>query len=301
MNVLNAPLRWLAPVAGLLFFGQVLAVAELDPIAAKLPGADPQRGAKIFLQCQACHTASPGAAATVGPNLWQVVGRPIASQPGFEYSDGLKSLTGDWDYEALNRYLFQPAEVAPGTRMLFAGVKRVEDRADLIAYLRTLSDQPVALPAPVATPGPVYGGMPEGTGREAVYFTCRACHALDQFDAERMPREDWAEIIDQMVRKHGMAVPEDWARELMLDYLAVNYGPKPEEGWAGLPPGPGREEVFYSCNSCHSLMLVTQQGMSRDRWEETLEWMVEEQGMSEFPDAATRTLVLDYLSNHYGG
>jgi cytochrome c len=87
----------------------------------------------------------------------------------------------------------------------------------------------------------------------------------------------------------------------MLGYLAVNFGPKPEEGWGGLPAGPGREEVFYSCNACHSLMLVTQQGMSRARWDETLDWMIEEQGMSEFPDDATRALVLDYLSQHYGG
>jgi cytochrome c len=301
MAFLRAPIRFFAAVFGLLVCGQALAVAELDPIAAKLPGADPQRGAKIFLQCQGCHMATPGAAATVGPNLWQVVGRPIASQPGFDYSEGLKSMTGAWDYEALNRYLFHPAEVAPGTRMLFPGVKRVEDRADLIAYLRTLSDNPIALPEPVATPGPVYGGMPLGEGREAVYFTCRACHALDQFNEETLSRDDWAGIIEQMVEKHGMAEPEDWARELMLDYLAANFGPTPEEGWGGLPAGPGREEVFYSCNACHSLMLVTQQGMSRDRWDETLDWMIEEQGMSEFSDDATRALVLDYLSQHYGG
>ncbi len=65
--------------------------------------------------------------------------------------------------------------------------------------------------------------------------------------------------------------------------------------------GPGREEVFYSYNACHSLMLVTQQGMNRARWEETLEWMIEEQGMSEFADDATCTLVLRYLSQNYGG
>ena len=64
--------------------------------------------------------------------------------------------------------------------------------------------------------------------------------------------------------------------------------------------GPGREAVFYSCNGCHSLMLVTQQGMSRDRWDETLEWMVEEQGMNEIQDTTTRDLILDYLARHFG-
>jgi cytochrome c len=84
----------------------------------------------------------------------------------------------------------------------------------------------------------------------------------------------------------------------MLGYLTVNFGP--EQDWQNLPPGPGREEVFYTCKACHSLMLVTQQGMSRDRWDDTLEWMVEEQGMDDIQDVATRDLILDYLSTHFG-
>jgi cytochrome c len=95
-----------------------------------------------------------------------------------------------------------------------------------------------------------------------------------------------------------MAPPESWARRLILNYLAAYFGD--EHDWQGLPPGPGREEVFYTCNVCHSLMLVTQQGMSRDRWDETLQWMIEEQGMSEFENTEMRDLVLDYLSKHFG-
>ena len=97
-----------------------------------------------------------------------------------------------------------------------------------------------------------------------------------------------------------MASPEPWAERLMLDYLATHFGKAPKDDWAGLPPGPGREDVYYSCNSCHSLKLVTQQGMSRSRWDDTLDWMIEEQGMSEFPDDQTKKLVLDYLAQHFG-
>ncbi len=69
--------------------------------------------------------------------------------------------------------------------------------------------------------------------------------------------------------------------------------------WDGLPDGAGREEVYGLCGACHSLMIVKQQGLSRESWGETLEWMVEEQGMPEL-DSETEGLVLDYLTIHYG-
>ena len=66
-----------------------------------------------------------------------------------------------------------------------------------------------------------------------------------------------------------------------------------------LPAGPGREEVFYLCGACHSLRLVQQQGLSRERWERLLVWMVEKQGMPE-PSADEHQLIIDYLAEHYG-
>ena len=273
----------------------------LDPIAPRLGNADPSRGEKIFLQCRVCHETSPDGRYTVGPNLWGVVGRPLASQPGYPYSDSLKSIGGTWDYETLSRYLFDPKAMAPAGRMAFAGIKRADERAHLLTYLRTLSDTLVELPKPPAPPdGPAYGGLPVGDGREAVYFTCRACHSLDQFSGQRMKREEWDELLVAMVEKHGMEAPEAWARRLMLDYLGSHFGIPREDHWQGLPPGPGREEVFYTCKACHSLMLVKQQGMNRENWDETLEWMVEEQGMEEIHDRAMRDRILDYLALHYG-
>ncbi|MDX1424050.1 MAG: hypothetical protein R3322_12985 [Kiloniellales bacterium] len=143
-----------------------------------------------------------------------------------------------------------------------------------------------------------YGGLTEGPGRDAVYYTCRACHSLKQFTQQRMSRDDWDAVIERMVEVNEMAPPEPFVRTLMLAYLSTHFGVD-EEDWQGLPPGPGREEVFYGCQACHSLRIVVQQGLSRSRWDKTLTWMVEEQGMPE-PDKDERALILDYLAEHYG-
>lgn len=72
-----------------------------------------------------------------------------------------------------------------------------------------------------------------------------------------------------------------------------------EEDFGGLPEAPGQEEVFYSCNACHSIRLVTQQRLPRQRWDQLLDWMVEKQGMAEL-GAEDRGLILDYLATYYG-
>ena len=72
-----------------------------------------------------------------------------------------------------------------------------------------------------------------------------------------------------------------------------------QEDLGGLPPGPGRDETFYLCSACHSIRLVTQQGLSRQAWDDTLDWMVKEQGMPK-PEKGERALILDYLAEHYG-
>ncbi len=143
-----------------------------------------------------------------------------------------------------------------------------------------------------------YGGLPEGAGRDAVYFNCTACHSLDNVTQQGMDRDEWDELLDWMVNTNGMHAMEPWARTKVLNYLSTHYGVD-EEDWQGLPAGSGREEVFYTCQACHSLRTVTQQGLSRDSWEETLHWMVEEQGMAE-PDSDELELMLGYLSTYYG-
>ena len=79
----------------------------------------------------------------------------------------------------------------------------------------------------------------------------------------------------------------------------VKWAVDPDDEWLGMPAGPGREVVFYSCPACHSLMMVRQQGLDRATWDETLDWMVAEQKMDPL-DPKDRKLALDYLSEWFG-
>jgi len=116
------------------------------PIATLLASASAERGAQVAKQCQACHNFQEGQGPKVGPDLYGVVGRPIAAVSGFNYSAALKAKQGKWDFDALNAWLTKPNAFAPGTAMTFAGVANDKQRADLIAYLDSLSANPVPLP-----------------------------------------------------------------------------------------------------------------------------------------------------------
>jgi len=129
--------------------GTQTAAASEAPATDILPliaAADPAAGQAIAKKCNTCHTFDKGAPAKVGPNLWNVVGGPHAHMEGFSYSEAMKSSGGTWDYAALDQFLTNPKAYIPGTKMGFAGLKKPEDRAAVIAYLRTLSDNPVPLP-----------------------------------------------------------------------------------------------------------------------------------------------------------
>lgn len=110
---------------------------------ALLAGADLARGERVARKCTACHTFTKDGPNRIGPNLWEVVGRPIAEHEGFRYSSALEGLKGQtWDIDALNAFLEKPRTYARGTSMSFAGLRKPQDRANLIAYLRSLSDSP---------------------------------------------------------------------------------------------------------------------------------------------------------------
>ena len=117
--------------------------AELPPIGPKLKDANVQHGEQIFKQqCFTCHTIDKGAPNKVGPNQWNLVGRKKASEEGFSYSSALQKLGGEWTYEDINHMIFKPQQFARGTKMAFAGLPKEQDRADVIAYLRTMHDDP---------------------------------------------------------------------------------------------------------------------------------------------------------------
>lgn len=133
-------------IAAALFFS-LTAMADDGAIAempATLAGADVAKGEKQFKRrCRACHTNVKDGPNKTGPNLWNIVGRGQGAKPGFRYSNGLKALGGHWGYVELDGFLTRPADYVADTRMAFPGLRKDSDRADLIAYLRTLGDNPV--------------------------------------------------------------------------------------------------------------------------------------------------------------
>ncbi|MBF0354580.1 MAG: cytochrome c family protein [Alphaproteobacteria bacterium] len=119
-------------------------VADAAPAPAATPqpvpaaSSDAKPGLKVFRQCVNCHTAEAGGKHRVGPNLAGIVGRARASAAGFKYSDAMKSSGEPWTEALLDTYLTDPAKAVPGNRMSFKGLAKAEERADLIAYLKTL-------------------------------------------------------------------------------------------------------------------------------------------------------------------
>ncbi len=113
-----------------------------DPafVVAMLPQADVENGARSFRMCRACHANEKGASSFIGPNLWDIVGRPKAKARDFQYSPVLAGMGGVWTHEDLAAFLHSPRAFAPGTKMAFAGVPDPKRIADLIAYLSTLTD-----------------------------------------------------------------------------------------------------------------------------------------------------------------
>lgn len=146
------------PIEGVVEEGAGEAEAE-QPIAFFLASADAAQGEQVFKKCAACHNVNQGGPSQLGPNLWGVMGAPIA-QGGFAFSDALASMDGTWNWDNMSEWLKSPRSFAPGTKMTFAGLSNPEDRAALLLYLNQHGDSPLPLPAPPTAPegSPTAGG-----------------------------------------------------------------------------------------------------------------------------------------------
>ncbi|RKE78269.1 cytochrome c family protein [Rhizobium sp. AG855] len=138
--------------------------AAATPIAVLLASADAKAGEGVFKKCASCHSIEKGGPNKVGPDLWGVVDRPIASHEGFSYSAAItefsKGGTEHWTFDHLNAFLTAPKKHIPGTAMGFAGLKKDDERANLIMYLHTQADNPVPLPSPDAAAAPATEAAP---------------------------------------------------------------------------------------------------------------------------------------------
>ncbi len=119
-------------------------------LGSLLANADPATGKQKAQACLSCHDFSQGGPDRIGPNLWGVVGRDVASRPSFSYSKAMSAHPGIWSYSKLFDYLASPARAIPGNRMGFAGMRSPQDRAAVISYLATLTSNPPPFPSPQA-------------------------------------------------------------------------------------------------------------------------------------------------------
>ena len=151
-NLVFAPVRPKVPGFALPAGAEATAEAPAAPAAPETPlpvllaKADAGKGKDDAKACVTCHSFEKGGVAKIGPPLWSVVGRPIASYTGFAYSDSLKGAGGDWTYEKLDHWIANPKGMAAGTKMAYPGEKDPRKVADILAYLQTLSDSPVPFP-----------------------------------------------------------------------------------------------------------------------------------------------------------
>ena len=111
---------------------------------------DASAGEKVWKKCQSCHNAEKGGANGTGPNMWGVMGRQMGTHQGFAYSAAMQGKAAPWTWEEMNGFLVKPKEWLPGTAMNYIGLKKWEDRAAVMAYLNTQTDNPLPLPTPVA-------------------------------------------------------------------------------------------------------------------------------------------------------
>ncbi len=155
--------------------GDAAAVADTLPDwGTVLPTADVEAGKAVFAKCSSCHSIAEGGPNGTGPDIWGVEGRKPGSHGGFAYSTGMTEFGAKqaiWDYDHLYEFLKSPAKYIPGTKMTFVGLKKSEDRINVIAYLKSQGGTlPIPAPDPARAPAaaaPAAGAAPAAEGAAA--------------------------------------------------------------------------------------------------------------------------------------
>lgn len=124
----------------------------LAAVVAQFPNTSEEAGQRLFKQCAACHSANEGGKNGIGPNLWNIVGRGKGTIDGFKYSNAMGEKGGVWGFDELANFLHDPKGWLSGTKMAYRGLKKEEDVAAVLMYLRSLSGDPKPLPTAAEAP-----------------------------------------------------------------------------------------------------------------------------------------------------
>ena len=259
-----------------------------ETIIPLLASADAGKGmAFVQQQCSACHSLGQGGANGVGPNLYGVMGGPMFAAAGFSYSDAAKGKAkGNWNYDTMNQWLAAPNNFAPGTAMSYSGIKNTGTRADVVAYLRTLSAAPLALPsadevkaasaaataAPAAGSGPaatppsapsidtLFAGADVAKGQAVVAQQCAACHALAKGGAAGVGPDLYGIVGAKMFVAAGFSYSEAaeakakagaaWTADSLSEWLLApnSFAPGTAMSYAGLKNDQTRADVIAYLN-----------------------------------------------------